>query len=349
MKLADLGQRHAGEQGGPKRQPGKERRKARGGRFYEQNRERRQRQENGMLQKKPDVEQHADRDEKEAGEDVAKGQDIAQRLMAVLRFRDDQPGEKRAQGEREPRRVGQPGYRHEHRDGRDQKELAAAGLGDAEKYPGRDPFGHDRNEQHDPDGLCQKEQRSAAARNGACQKRNQQHHRNRRHILEDQDAQRRVAVRGFHLGSILEGFQDNRRAAQGKEKTGKNGLFGSEAEEPGRPEAAKDRQGKLQRPPEHNGFSDPQEAPQRKLHADREHQEHDADFGQRFYRINLPHQPKAVRPGNHPGQQKADDERQMQPMAQIKHDDGQEDDDQDFIQDKCVHFSLILSSVPMNQ
>jgi len=41
-----------------------------------------------------------------------------------------------------------------------------------------------------------------------------------------------------------------------------------------------------------------------------------------------------VRAGNYPGQQEANDDWQTQAMANIKHNYGKEDDDQDFIQDK---------------
>jgi len=58
-----------------------------------------------------------------------------------------------------------------------------------------------------------------------------------------------------------------------------------------------------------------------------------------------PDQAESVRPGDDAGQKKSDDDRQAHPVAQIKHDDRQQDDDQDVVEVQRVH---LFTNVNLN-
>jgi hypothetical protein len=52
-----------------------------------------------MLEHHAGIDQHAYRDEKDAREKIAKGEEVTQGLVAIFRFRDNETGEKCSQSE----------------------------------------------------------------------------------------------------------------------------------------------------------------------------------------------------------------------------------------------------------
>jgi hypothetical protein len=61
-------------------------------------------------------------------------------------------------------------------------------------------------------------------------------------------------------------------------------------------------------------------------------------FRQRFDRFYFPDQDESMRPRNDAGQQESDDDVQPHPLPEVKHGDGQQDDHQDVVKEKWVHF-----------
>ena len=85
------------------------------------------------------IDQHPDRDEEEAGENIAQRHDVAQDLVREVRFADDDPGHEGPERERQPeegRAVGQAERRHADREHED---LPAAQPGDPVEDPGQHP------------------------------------------------------------------------------------------------------------------------------------------------------------------------------------------------------------------
>src|ERR1700682_5747754 len=72
------------------------------------------------------IEVHADGDEKQSQEHVAKRLDVLLDLVAVFGFRDQHPGEKRAERKRESRNLGERGQTE-----RDQQDVEHEKLGRA--------------------------------------------------------------------------------------------------------------------------------------------------------------------------------------------------------------------------
>lgn len=221
----------------------------------------------------------------------------------------------------------------------DQKQLPASGFGDAEKDAGDEPTRKEWNEKTDADNLAA-ENGEGAPLGLLCsrQKRDQQHHWDDGDVLEDEDAQGRVPLGRFHFGAILEDFHDDGRAAERNEKAGENGFPGTKAGEPGHGKGGEDGQQDLQGPSEQDRLPDPKEAPEGEFQADREHQQDDARFRQRFDRIDLVDQGEPVRSGQESRQEKADDDGQPDPVTKVNHYDGQQNDDQNVIEKEGVHF-----------
>ena len=95
------------------------------------------------------IEQHADRDEEQHREGVAKRQGLLSRLVAERRFREDHAGEEGAERERHPEQLGRAEGDAE-RDGehREPEQLARARMGHVVQHPGDEAPADD---QHDAD------------------------------------------------------------------------------------------------------------------------------------------------------------------------------------------------------
>ena len=111
------------------------------------------------------VEQHADADEEEEAEQIADRDDVAEGLVAELRFAEDQAGDEGAEREREaaqPRRIAHP---DSDRDDGDQEKLARApGEHEAEQL-GQEPGAQDddgaKQQSGDPDRAAQAGEKSS--------------------------------------------------------------------------------------------------------------------------------------------------------------------------------------------
>jgi hypothetical protein len=91
-----------------------------------------------------DREQHPDRDEEETVEDVAKGDDIRDDLMAVVGLGEDEPGNECPERHREPEMRGQPGRAEADQNDEDDEDLRAPQPHDVMKQEGDEsPRGED--------------------------------------------------------------------------------------------------------------------------------------------------------------------------------------------------------------
>ena len=89
----------------------------------------------GVVKDKCRIEQHADADEKEKPEEITDGHDIAERLVAELRFAEDETGDKSTEVKGEPREPGGIADPDADGDDRDKKKLARApGEYEAQKF-----------------------------------------------------------------------------------------------------------------------------------------------------------------------------------------------------------------------
>ena len=114
------------------------------------------------------VEQHADADEEEETENVADGNDLAEGLVAELRFAEDESGDEGAEREGEagqPRRVADP---HSDGDDGDEKELARTPGEDEAEELGQEPRAQDddgaKEQDGDPDGAAEAGEKTSGVR-----------------------------------------------------------------------------------------------------------------------------------------------------------------------------------------
>ncbi len=242
-KLADLAQGEPDEQGGAEGKTDDQGGRRRDGGLDEEDRGGHPRGLGGVRGKVVQIEEHADGDEEEAGEDIPEGQDAAEGLVTVLRLGDDEPGHERPQGEREPRRLGQPGHGEADHDDGQQEQFPAAGLGHLEQGPGDDPLrGHD-DEDDDPELPGHEPQDGFRALPGrAPQQREDEHHGHDGEILEDEDAQGACTLGGVDLGAVLQELHDDGGTAQGGQEADEDRLPERPAEDFGRGGCGQDGQ-----------------------------------------------------------------------------------------------------------
>ena len=270
----------------------------------------------------------------EACEDVAEGQDVAERLMAVFGFGDDQSGQEGAQGQGKSRHIGQPGHGQTNGDHAEQEQFPAFGAGDVVERIRDDPFRTDDHQHNDGNDLRQKKQQRlhGPALSLSGQQWNEQHHRNDDDVLKDQDAERRVALRGFDLGAVLEYFHDDGGAAQGNQKADQHRFPDVQAERSRYAKGGGDRNDHLKRAADEDGSPDLQQAAEGKFQADRKKQQHDAHFGQDFDRLNITDKTEPEGAADQSGEEKSHDNGNPHQVAQIQDKGRKTNDNEDIIQ-----------------
>ena len=98
-KFADLGQGHPGQDRRPKRRADRQHRRGSRHKFADDHGADYGHDEQGIFQNHARIHEHADRDEKQAVEAVAKGEHLGQGLVTVFGFGDDESGDKGAEGD----------------------------------------------------------------------------------------------------------------------------------------------------------------------------------------------------------------------------------------------------------
>jgi len=136
----------------------------------------------------PHVQKHADGDEKDAGKDVPERQDVAQGLMAVLCFRENQPGQKGSQGQRQAGRGRAPGHHKAEHQHRQEKHLPIPGAGNLIQHPGNQPLGGENHQNQDAQALQEQADQSTPHTPPVHtrQKRSEQHHGRHNKVLKNQ-------------------------------------------------------------------------------------------------------------------------------------------------------------------
>ncbi len=224
-----------------------------------------------MRQQELDIEQHADGDEKKTGKNIAKRQYIAQCVMAVFGFADDQTRQKSPQGKRQADTGGQPGGRQADDNDGQQEQFAAAGACHLIEQDRHHIAGTEKYQHHHPQPFGrQQHQRIAQISGPPCQHGGNQHHGHDDNVLKDQNRQGGAAVGSIDFGTLLQQLEHNRGTAQSHQKTEKNGRASIRAE-PDLDEV-NDQQGhkNLQRAGDHDGLLDAQQVFEGKLYADGE-------------------------------------------------------------------------------
>ena len=125
-KLTDLSECGTGEQTRPRRIAGQQRRDGGHRGLPQHDRQHRDGHQRGVFGKKPNVEEHADRDEEQARQRIAKRQHLGECLVAVLALREQKAREKGPKGEREADLSGDRGGAKAGEHDGHQKELAVS-------------------------------------------------------------------------------------------------------------------------------------------------------------------------------------------------------------------------------
>ncbi len=267
-----------------------------------------------------DVDQHADRDEEDAGEDVAERRHVGEHLVAVLGLRDQEPGDEGAQGEREAERVGRPGEAQADRERAEHEQLAAARAHDEVEEPRHQEPGGDHHQHHRQERAAEAErQRAGRRRHRAAEDRGEHDHRHDQEVLVEEDRERHLAVRGLRLAPLVEQLQDDRGAREGDHHAEEDRLRGHEAVDRGA--AGDQRQGerRLERAAEQERPPHLAQPGERQLEADDEEEEDDADLGEELDRLGVVDQAERGGADQHPGHEQPDQRRQAQPVADQHH------------------------------
>ena len=188
-ELADLRQPQAAPEGDVERPAAEHDRAGRDDGLQDDYRDRRANDDQRLLDEQRQVEQHADRGEEDAAEQHAERNDVGERLLAVLRLGDDQPRQKRSDGEREPGRGAHQGRA-------DRKEADAEGEEIAvplrhhpiERPAHREPpSDHQHDHRPEADQQLHPDRRRARPAAGPGEQGEQRHDRDDAEVLEEQD------------------------------------------------------------------------------------------------------------------------------------------------------------------
>jgi hypothetical protein len=146
------------------------------------------------------VEHHADGDEEQAEQHVAKGLDLVLDLVAILGFRDQHAGEERAQGQRQAGQRGDEGHRQDHHQHVEHEQLGGlAPRHHAE--PGAHHARPDKQQHRQHEGglaQCHRHRVASTAR-GLTEHGYQDQQRHHREVLEQQHADDGASVDGVQL------------------------------------------------------------------------------------------------------------------------------------------------------
>ena len=171
-------------------------------------------QEDGaeVVEQEARVEQHAHRGEEEQAEDVAQGNDVTERLVAVVRLVEHHAGDEGAEGERQPDQVG--GVADAQADGDDgqQEQLAAAEPGDVAHDPGQQ-LGAEQEHGGQEDGRLE----SGLAElgqpgRGVVHERQDDDHGHDGQVLDDEHADHHLARQGAEPALVHERLEQHHGA-----------------------------------------------------------------------------------------------------------------------------------------
>ena len=290
-EFAEVSERESGEDGGANREPDGEAGERRDSGFSEEDGERAEENRKRMLGHHPEVERHPDRNEEDGQENVAEGEEVGQRLVAVIGLREDQPREEGPDRQRQPELRPGPRYGEAEGDHAQQEDLPVAGPGHLKEDPrnrvARED--HDRCDRGDS-GQERPEPRRGGGTAGLREDGERDHDRHDREVLEDRDPERGSPVRAVHLRPLLQDAERDHGAAQCEQRAPQQGLGR------GTPEEERDCGADGERPEHLDGAGDEdrpaslEELRERELDPDREEEQDDPDLGQDIDVLSAPNE-----------------------------------------------------------
>jgi hypothetical protein len=275
-----------------------------------------------VVPERVELHEHPDRDEEERDEDVPKRHQLGERLLTIVRFRDDEAREKCAQRERGSRRRRAERRERPDQDHRDQEQLAAAGLEDRRQDPRHDRAGRDDHAHHHQGRLPQREQQGDDSPFGlAGEERQDQHDRDDAQVLEDQHARRQASVWRIDLPVVGQHFQHDGGARERDQKSEEQRDAPAAEKRESYAERGEHGERHLREPTGQDHPSHLPETAQRELDPDREQQEDHADFGESFHILRIGDESQRVRTQQNPGD---DESRQCREFEAVENQDDEE-------------------------
>src|SRR5262249_40904356 len=274
------------------------------------------------------VDERANGDEEPRDEDAADLQQTYERPVRVFGAIDDQPGQERAQRERQSR-----GMRHRGRaepDGEhDQKEeLIVRGRRHTGQNSRHGPRGKEDEGHHDDAGLAEGEgQGDQAIRRQHAQRGQDDGQDDDGEVLDQGNSDHDPPERRVERLLVQQQTGQHHRARDRDDRAQRNSL--SERPAKGAPDSQgqRDRQHDAERAADEGDPFHAQQVVQRELDADGEHQKHDGDFGELLERVYVGHgRSRRERPDDDAADHVAEDERLTRQPGQYAADEGGADD-----------------------
>ena len=234
------------------------------------------------------IEQHADADEEEEAEKVANRDDVAERLVAELRFTEDQAGNEGAEREGEAGQPGRIADADTDGDDGDEEKLARAPSEDEAEEPGKKPGAQDDDgaeEEHgNPDGAAEAGEKAARG----AELRENDEHRYDGEVLHDEEADHDPARERVGDAGRGEHLQDDGGAGDGDHGAEPDRFAGRHGERERRG-AGGERAGEqdLDGTSDQGDAADRLEVAEGELEAKGEEEERDADFGEELDIVGL--------------------------------------------------------------
>ncbi len=259
-----------------------------------------------------EVEQHADGDEEQPKQHIAKGLDVVFDLVAILGFRYQHAGQECAQGQRKSGRLGCPGQAQRHQQHRQYEQFRGLLRGnDLEQRP------HDALAEYQDD-----EQHHAGLEQGGAdldrdlfarqrQRRHQHQQRDHRQILEQQHTHDLLAMGRMELCLLGQHLGNDGRRRHGEDAAKHQARLPAQAGESGDDNDREDADQYLQPAEAENQAAHGHQLGQREFEADRKHQEHHAELGQIAGAGGIGHKSQRAGADQHSDQQVAENGRHV--------------------------------------
>ena len=295
-----------------------------------------------MRRHDPGVEQHPDGDEEERREDVAERRHVGGRLRPEPRLADDEPGEERAERDRHGEDLGREERDAERDDEhRQREELGRAGASDAFHRRRDEAAAHQPDERGEDRCLAEREAERTrdAGRVAALRRERRQHHQreHREQVLDDQPADRDVAVARAEA-VLRDQHAHQHHGARHGERHAEHHAGGVRPAERVREAPARDGRHRALRDRAGDGDApDAQQLLRMEVQPDAEHQQDHADLGHLRGERGVGDEARRVRSDDDAGEHVADERRQPEPLRDPAEDErdgkpaGESDDDREVV------------------
>ncbi len=245
------------------------------------------------------IDERPDGHEEERHEHVAERQEPRERLVRVLRTVDDEPGQERAEGQREARGLGERGGAQAHREGHQEEHLVAVHPGRAGHQRRDDARGHVAGRHQQQQGPPQRARDGGEpSRVEGAQGRDDHDEDHHREILDERDADHDAPVPRVQLAPVQQEARQHHGAGHRDHHPDHRALEQGPAHQARDGHAHRHRERDAERAAEQGDPLHAQEVVQGELDADREHEQDHADLGEQLEGVQ-------VRDGG-PGGERAD-------------------------------------------